>query len=73
MGYAEINGSKPVMREPFSYGMIQYDSTWIQILTDRNLTSHVYDDEFANEIFENIKLKYIMQFEKLSKFFNQEK
>lgn len=69
IGYAEINGPKPVMREAFSYGMLEDDSVWIKILTDRNLTSHVYDDELANEIFENIKSKYIMQFEKLAKFF----
>ncbi len=72
MGYAEVNGPKPVMREAFSYGMIENEETWLRILTDRNLTSHVYSDNTANEIFSRIKTMYISEFEALSEYFDKE-
>ncbi len=69
IGYAEINGPKPVMREAFSYGIIENEETWLRILTDRNLTSHVYSDDTANEIFSRISTRYIYEFEALSEYF----
>lgn len=69
MGYAEVNGPKPVMREAFAHGIITDDAVWIDILNDRNLTSHVYKEQTAAEIFEHIHAKYIEQFEALAQYF----
>ncbi|MDY3618790.1 type VII toxin-antitoxin system MntA family adenylyltransferase antitoxin [Agathobaculum sp.] len=68
MGYAEVNGPKPVMREAFAHGLVEDETVWIDILNDRNLTSHVYKEQTANEIFERIREKYVELFEALSRF-----
>lgn len=69
MGYAEVNGPKPVMREAFAHGIIKDETMWIDILNDRNLTSHVYKEQTANEIFEHIQMRYVEQFERLQQYF----
>ena len=65
LGYEEINGPKPVMREAFANHLIDDDRIWIELLNDRNRTSHIYDEETAVEIGENIIEKYLVAFEKL--------
>jgi nucleotidyltransferase substrate binding protein (TIGR01987 family) len=42
---------------------------WIDALDDRNLTTHIYDEEIADEILERIRLKYFPEIEKLYSFF----
>lgn len=65
MGYIDLNSPKEVMRTAFAAGLIDNDSAWIDILNSRNLTSHVYDEETAQKIFNDIKNIYIIQFETL--------
>lgn len=65
LGYEEINGPKPVMREAFANHLIDDERIWIELLNDRNRTSHIYDEETAVEIGENIIEKYLAAFEKL--------
>lgn len=72
MGYAEVNGPKPVMREAFAHGMMTDGETWSRILTDRNLASHVYKEQTANEIFEHIQMEYMEQFDALVQYFCNE-
>jgi nucleotidyltransferase substrate binding protein (TIGR01987 family) len=64
MGIVDINAPKPVLKEAFSYGLIDNErsQTWITMLRDRNLTSHVYDDTIADEIFHRIKDNYLDAF-----------
>lgn len=69
MGYSEINGPKPVMKEAFSYGLINDSEAWINILNDRNLTSHIYKEETAIEIYNRIKDVHIKSFKELSEVF----
>lgn len=73
LGYADVNGPKPVMREAFAHGLIDDETVWIDILNDRNLTSHVYKEQTANEIFERIQGKYIQHFKSLVKCFQEDK
>lgn len=65
LGYTEVNGPKPVMREAFSAGLIEEDEIWISILSDRNLTSHIYDEETAREIAGRVMGDYLESFRKL--------
>lgn len=64
-GYTEINSPKSVMKQAFSDNLINDEATWLELLNSRNLTSHIYDDNTASEIFENIKLKYVDLFKDL--------
>jgi nucleotidyltransferase substrate binding protein (TIGR01987 family) len=69
MGYSDVNGPKEVMREAYSNGLITDGDAWIDILNDRNLTSHIYKEDIAIEIYKRIKNSHLVHFEKLSKKF----
>lgn len=66
-GFVDINSPKSVMKEAFSYGLITDDKIWVQLLNDRNLTSHIYKEEIADEICERIIKTYFREFKALSK------
>ncbi len=65
-GIAEINTPKSVMKAAFAANLIDDENGWIGILNDRNTTSHIYDEEKADRIFERIRNKHIALFTKLS-------
>ena len=52
-GYTEIRGSRDAFRKAFEMGIIA-DKRWMESIEDRNLTSHNYDDETAEEIYGGI-------------------
>lgn len=62
-GYTEINSPKAVIKQAFAFGMIQDQQAWIDLLNDRNLTSHVYDEATAKAIFERIAEKHLALFD----------
>ncbi|MGN1116297.1 MAG: HI0074 family nucleotidyltransferase substrate-binding subunit [Candidatus Ornithomonoglobus sp.] len=64
---SDINTPKAVMREAFSADVINDEQGWIQILNDRNTTSHIYDEEDAAEIYERIISVHITLFDELLK------
>ena len=64
-GVININTPKSVMKEAFYASIIDDDAGWISILNDRNSTSHIYDENEADEIFNRIKNNHIALFDKL--------
>ena len=65
-GISGIIGSKNAIRQAFNKGLIEDGDTWMNMVESRNLASHSYDEETANEIFSDIKNKYYCQFNKLA-------
>lgn len=65
-GIAEINTPKSVMKAAFAANLVDDWDGWIQILNDRNATSHIYDEDEADKIFERIRNKHTALFTKLS-------
>lgn len=61
-GYTELNSPKAVMRQAYADGLITDETVWLQLLDARNLTSHIYDEQTAGSIFEDICKKYLAQF-----------
>ena len=64
-GYTDIRGSRDAIRKAFEMGLIT-DKRWMESIEDRNMTSHNYDDETAEEIYEAIVNTYhplLMAFE----------
>lgn len=51
----ESNTPRDVLSKAYQYQFIDSEKTWLQMLDDRNNTSHIYKEEEAQEIFENIK------------------
>jgi len=64
-GITGIVGSKNAIRYAFNRGIIEDGDTWMDMINDRNLASHVYDEETANDLYTAIKNTYFTQFNKL--------
>ena len=62
-GYTEINSPKAVIRQAYAFGMIEDEQAWIALLNDRNMTSHVYDEQTAQDIFSRIENTYLKLFD----------
>ena len=70
-GVIENTGSpREIIKQAFQSNIIENGEVWIQMMLDRNSLSHLYDEEKSREIYTNIKEKYIVEFEKLEKFFS---
>lgn len=61
-GYTQIDSPKAVVRKAFACGMIADGDGWIALLNDRNLTSHVYNEEDAAAILQRIEARYVSLF-----------
>jgi nucleotidyltransferase substrate binding protein (TIGR01987 family) len=49
-----VHGPRPVIKEAFSAGLLRDGEGWINMLEDRNRTSHIYDENEARQIYERI-------------------
>ena len=50
----EVRGPKPVLIEAYAQEWVNDEKKWIDLLDARNLTSHVYNEQRAQEIYEMI-------------------
>lgn len=55
----EVKTPKDSMIESFKVGWIENEETFLDMLEDRNKTSHIYDRETLEVIFERIKSVYV--------------
>ena len=62
---AVLLGSRDAIREAFSAGLIDDGPIWMEMMRDRNLTSHVYNRSTAEAISSNIATRYLPSFQKL--------
>lgn len=68
-GYTEgISSPRAIIQLAFQTKIIKKGDIWIQMMLDRNSLSHLYDEEKSREIYNNIKNKYLKQFEELKEF-----
>lgn len=51
----EVDSPRLVIKEAFKIGMIKEGDRWIDMLEDRNRTSHIYDEKEALNIYKKIK------------------
>lgn len=58
----EINSPRDALAEAYRAHIIQDREIWEQMIRDRNLTAHTYDDINALEIYGRIKLQYVDAF-----------
>lgn len=72
-GYVELNSPKSVLNQSFVIGLFSDERVWLNIINDRNMTSHIYDEKTADEIFQRIKNQYVEEFEKLKSKLGQKK
>lgn len=65
-GIAEVNSPRAAFKEAFAARLIMNGETWIDMIQDRNLTVHTYDEKMAIDIFGRIKDKYFSCFNDLA-------
>ena len=53
-----INRAKRAIKKAFEIGLIKSGHIWLKLLEDRNLTSHIYDDEIVEVIERSIRNEY---------------
>lgn len=47
----ETSTPKDTLRKAFQVGWLTDEGAWLQMLSDRNTTSHIYDEETAKRIY----------------------
>ncbi|PKN73417.1 MAG: nucleotidyltransferase [Candidatus Cloacimonetes bacterium HGW-Cloacimonetes-3] len=67
-GFAEIVGSKDAIRLAYTNGIISHGEVWMEMINDRNLTSHLYDSNVVKQIAGNVVNKYYPAFTELYEF-----
>ena len=50
---------KDSLKEGFKFGLIKNEETFLDMLEDRNQTSHIYSEEVSIEIFNRIKTDHL--------------
>ena len=64
----EIFGSKDSTRWAFERGLISGGEIWMEMIASRNMTSHNYDGDIAEEVFSKILNVY---YKSLVEFYNK--
>jgi len=61
--------AKDVFAQAYQLGRLGNQDIWMEMITDRNLTVHTYDETLAKELCERIRTQYLPVFEALLKTF----
>ena len=64
-GVSGITGSRDATRAAFKVGLIESGEVWMAMIKSRNLSSHTYREDVANEIAEKITSQYFQVFREL--------
>ena len=70
-GFVDIKSPRSALKKAFETGIIENGHDWMDLLVDRNLTAHTYDDQKATEVERLIKNKYFPLLNALRNTFKQ--
>lgn len=68
-GLVGLIGSRDTTREAFKRGLIDNGELWMEMITSRNLSSHTYNENTAQQLIEIIP-QYYIEFMSLQTKFN---
>ncbi len=57
-GFVDVKTPRSAIKKAFEIGMIEDGHSWMELIVDRNLTSHAYDEVIATEVEKLIHQKY---------------
>jgi nucleotidyltransferase substrate binding protein (TIGR01987 family) len=72
-GFVDVKSPRNALKKAFETGMIADGHSWMELLVDRNLTAHTYDEEKATEVEKLIHYKYYPLLKQLYETLNQKK
>ena len=61
-GISGVIGSRDAARVAFREGLVTEGFVWMEMIKSRNLTSHTYREEVANDIARKVVDQYLMAF-----------
>ncbi|MGE4214308.1 MAG: nucleotidyltransferase substrate binding protein [Anaerotignaceae bacterium] len=67
----ELQFPKQVLKTAYESYVISDEKIWLEMVDARNATSHIYDDNAAGKIAENICSCFIIQLVALSEYFKE--
>ena len=67
------NSPRGCLKEAFQAELIQNEAVWLQMLADRNASTHLYDQTVSREIFNRIKTQFISEFLEIHRKMSGEK
>lgn len=70
-GIESATTPKSTIKEGGKIGLIKNIEIWIEMLDDRNLTSHIYNQAIADEIYERIVGKYYEELKRNYEFLKE--
>lgn len=70
-GFFDVNSPRSAIKKAFEIGLIEEGHQWMELLIDRNLTVHTYDEEKATEVEQLIHFKYYPLLKSLHESFKQ--
>lgn len=53
-----VDTPREALKQAYQINWLDNETAWLQMLKDRNETSHVYNQETANRIYQHIKQHY---------------
>lgn len=68
-GVTNLFGSVNATRAAFAAGLIENGEVWMEMIKNRNLTTHTYDEETADKISSAILSNYVAEFRKFQQRF----
>jgi nucleotidyltransferase substrate binding protein (TIGR01987 family) len=64
-GFSDVLSPRNAIKKAFEVGLIEDGNDWMDLLIDRNLTTHTYDEQKVSELEKLIKEKYFPLFNAL--------
>lgn len=64
-GFADVLSPRNAIKKAFETGLIEEGNDWMDLLIDRNLTTHTYDEQKVAELEKLIKERYFPLFNSL--------
>lgn len=70
-GFSGCSGPRSCIKEGARRGFLENGELLLDMLEDRNKTTHIYDEKTSGEIFERIRERYIIALENNIKLFDK--
>ena len=67
----DCSSPRDCLKKAFQSGYIKNEKIWLDMIKDRNLSSHIYDEKDAKAIYDRVKQNYKSEFEKLEVFLKE--
>ncbi|MBU4298464.1 nucleotidyltransferase substrate binding protein, partial [Patescibacteria group bacterium] len=52
----ECVSPRDCIKTAFQLKLIDYNENWLKIIDDRNLTAHIYKEEYADQVYSRLKM-----------------